>query len=231
MGTVSQSLISMKCLVSSVALILLTSGSVSSSPALSRQDEAASSLLSSLPSFPPFPFQPPSFGPFGGSGGFGQLPPPPPFIQSLFNKDDADSTQPPQLPPWLAGLENIQAFIKDDTDDAPSASSRTDVATTDESNALDQYLKLCYSSYNSGYRYPYSGYSSYPYSSYSSYPYTSYSSYNYPTSSYNYPTNTYYNPYGSYNPYYNPYAAGTTGTITGTTSNGGIVVTPIRTDS
>merc|ERR1712012_704151 len=208
MGTVSQSLISMKCLVSSVALILLTSGSVSSSPALSRQDEAASSLLSSLPSFPPFPFQ-----------------------QSLFNKDDADSTQPPQLPPWLAGLENIQAFIKDDTDDAPSASSRTDVATTDESNALDQYLKLCYSSYNSGYRYPYSGYSSYPYSSYSSYPYTSYSSYNYPTSSYNYPTNTYYNPYGSYNPYYNPYAAGTTGTITGTTSNGGIVVTPTRTDS
>merc|ERR1712227_975480 len=195
MGTVSQSLISMKRLVSSVALILLTSGSVSSSPALSRQDEAASSLLSSLPSFPPFPFQPPSFGPFGGSGGFGQLPPPPPFPQSLFNKDDADSTQPPQLPPWLAGLENIQAFIKDDTDDAPAASSRTDVATTDE--ALDQYLKLCYSSYNSGYRYPYSGYSSYPYSSYSSY--------NYPTSSYNYPTNTYYNPYGSYNPYYNPY--------------------------
>merc|ERR1712227_79244 len=221
MGTVSQSLISMKCLVSSVALILLTSGSVSSSPALSRQDEAASSLLSSLPSFPPFPFQPPPFGPFGGSGGFGQLPPPPPFLQSLFNKDDADSTQPPQLPPWLAGLENIQAFIKDDTDDAPAASSRTDVATTDE--ALDQYLKLCYSSYNSGYRYPYSGYSSYPYSSYSSY--------NYPTSSYNYPTNTYYNPYGSYNPYYNPYAAGTTGTITGTTSNGGIVVTPTRTDS
>merc|ERR1712227_1045835 len=197
MGTVSQSLISMKRLVSSVALILLTSGSVSSSPALSRQDEAASSLLSSLPSFPPFPFQPPSFGPFGGSGGFGQLPPPPPFLQSLFNKDDADSTQPPQLPPWLAGLENIQAFIKDDTDDAPSASSRTDVAT-DESNALDQYLKLCYSSYNSGYRYP---------------------------------SNTYYNPYGSYNPYYNPYAAGTTGTITGTTSNGGIVVTPTRTDS
>merc|ERR1712227_133179 len=206
MGTVSQSLISMKCLLSSVALILLTSGSVSSSPALSRQDEAASSLLSSLPSFPPFPFQPPSFGPCGGSGGFGQLPPPPPFLQSLFNKDDADSTQPPQLPPWLAGLENIQAFIKDDTDDAPAASSRTDVATTDE--ALDQYLKLCYSSYNSGYRYPYSGYSSY-----------------------NYPTNTYYNPYGSYNPYYNPYAAGTTGTITGTTSNGGIVVTPTRTDS
>merc|ERR1712107_302458 len=221
MGTVSQSLISMKCLVSSVALILLTSGSVSSSPTLSRQDEAASSLLSSLPSFPPFPFQPPSFGPFGGSGGFGQPPPPPSFLQSLFNKDDADSTQPPQLPPWLAGLENIQAFIKDDTDDAPAASSRTDVATTDE--ALDQYLKLCYSSYNSGYRYPYSGYSSYPYSSYSSY--------NYPTSSYNYPTNTYYNPYGSYNPYYNPYAAGTTGTITGTTSNGGIVVTPTRTDS
>merc|ERR1712029_1128833 len=218
MGTVSQSLISMKCLVSSVALILLTSGSVSSSPTLSRQDEAASSLLSSLPSFPPFPFQPPSFGPFGGSGGFGQLPPPPPFLQSLFNKDDPDSTQPPQLPPWLAGLENIQAFIKDDTDDAPAASSRTDVATTDESKALDQYLKLCYSSYNSGYRYPY--YSSYPYSSYSSYPYTSYSSYNYPTSSYN-PTNT----------YYNPYAAGTTGTITGTTSNGGIVVTPTRTDS
>merc|ERR1712107_624884 len=202
MGTVSQSLISMKCLVSSVALILLTSGSVSSSSTLSRQDEAASSLLSSLPSFPPFPFQPPSFGPFGGSGGFGQLPPPPSFLQSLFNKDDADA-----------------------------ASSRTDVATTNESKALDQYLKLCYSSYNSGYRYPYSGYSSYPYSSYSSYPYSSYSSYNYPTSSYNYPTNTYYNPYGSYNPYYNPYAAGTTGTITGTTSNGGIVVTPTRTDS
>merc|ERR1711868_118953 len=159
MGTVSQSLISMKCLLSSVALILLTSGSVSSSPALSRQDEAASSLLSSLPSFPPFPFQPPSFGPFGGSGGFGQLPPPPPFLQSLFNKDDAD--------------------------DAPVASSRTDVATTttDESKALEEYLRLCCSSYNSGYRYPYSGYSSYSYHpySYSSYPYSSYSSYNYPT--------------------------------------------------
>ena len=234
----------MKCLIS----VLTWLGCVAALPRLatSRQDDpAATSLPQQLPPLPfplppflgaqaggdtagfPFSFsQPPPlpfFPPFlGGSGDSGSAPQLPPFLSS------GDGSTAPQLPPWLAGIkDSITTSIVASKD----ASSRSDLATTaEEEKALEEYLKLCYSS---GYTSPY--YSTSSYSGYNYYPYSSYST------GYNYPTSTYsYNPYGSYNPYntyntaYNPYAyaypyTGTYGTIgtTGITTGTG---TAIRVD-